>query len=63
MAKAKKEEQPVRVTHIMADGRRLTDEELNGYTIPLNEDTKMAYRIIANVNMRLAREAQKGGAG
>ena len=60
MAKAKKEEAPIRVFHIMADGTRRTDEEMNGYVIPVNEYTKEAYRILAMARLREARRRAEG---
>ena len=56
MAKAKKEEAPVRIINIMADGH--IEEDLTGHVIPITPETIPAYKIMAEVALREWRKAQ-----
>ena len=35
------------VRHIMADGREITDADLKGHVVPVNEKTRAAYQLLA----------------
>ncbi|MBP1925841.1 hypothetical protein J2Z76_001702 [Sedimentibacter acidaminivorans] len=49
MAKKKKEKEPIKITHVMADGS--VRDSIEGYVIPGNDKFKVIYQILAGVKV------------
>jgi len=47
--KAEKSKRPIEIIHIMKDGT--VRDSIEGYEIPVNEDTKVIYAMLAGVKM------------